>query len=131
MQIPESAQPIREYRRVGPNLTSGRRRGEIKMSCGTKDGKPHLYTPMKAIRRKCLDCCCASSKEVTLCPVHNCSLHPYRLGRRPGAGKREMTPARLAALRRANESRLKAHDSSLASQDYEEKLANSSDEGER
>ena len=45
----------------------------------------HL-TPIKAIRAKCLDCCAGSYKEVTLCKVHNCSLYPYRFGKRPNMG---------------------------------------------
>lgn len=40
-------------------------------------------TPIRAIRKKCLDCCCGSVKEVRLCPVEACTLHPYRLGKRP------------------------------------------------
>ena len=54
------------------------------MSCGT-DGHDHikLHTPMKAIRRKCLDCVCGSAKEVELCVIKDCSLYPYRFGRRP------------------------------------------------
>lgn len=99
------------------------------MTCGTKNRKPHLHTPIKAIRRKCLDCCCDSSQEVSLCPVHDCSLHPYRFGRRPGAGKRELTPARRAAIQKANEARLKRQDSIPSSQDYEGKLENSPGEG--
>ncbi len=43
-----------------------------------------LYdTPIKAIRKKCLDCCCWQSKEVRLCPVINCAIYPYRMGKRP------------------------------------------------
>jgi hypothetical protein len=53
------------------------------MTCGTKDGHPHIYTPIKAIRRKCLSCCCGSPQEVKLCPVTDCSLYPYRLGKHP------------------------------------------------
>ncbi len=53
------------------------------MTYGTKDGEIHLYTPLKAIRRKCLDCCCGSSKEVEMCPVETCSLYPYRFGKSP------------------------------------------------
>lgn len=101
------------------------------MSCGTKDGKPHLHTPMKAIRRKCLDCSSDSPKGVGLCPVHACSLYPYRFGKRPGAKKREMSPARLEAIQKANEARLKRQDSIPSSQGYEEKLGNSSDGGEK
>lgn len=44
-----------------------------------------VLTPMKAIRAKCLDCCCGSSVEVKLCPVRNCPLFSYRFGHRPKA----------------------------------------------
>lgn len=40
-------------------------------------------TPVKAIRKKCLDCCCQQSKEVRLCTVINCAIYPYRFGKRP------------------------------------------------
>ena len=40
-------------------------------------------TPMKAIRAKCLDCCCGSAVEVRKCTIKACSLWPYRFGRRP------------------------------------------------
>ena len=34
----------------------------------------------KAIRLKCLDCCCGSAHEVKLCPVEKCPLWRYRMG---------------------------------------------------
>ena len=40
-------------------------------------------TPMKAIRAKCLDCCCGQSNEVKLCPCKDCSLWQYRFGKNP------------------------------------------------
>lgn len=40
-------------------------------------------TPMKAIRAKCLDCCCGSFQEVRLCTSQKCPLYPYRFGKRP------------------------------------------------
>lgn len=46
-------------------------------------------TPLKAIRLKCLDCCCDSWKEVELCPSDGkqaepkCPLWDYRLGKNP------------------------------------------------
>lgn len=43
-------------------------------------------TPMKAIRAKCLDCCCGQTKEVRLCPVKKCPLYLYRFGKRPKMG---------------------------------------------
>lgn len=44
-------------------------------------------TPMKAIRKKCLDCCCGQIKEVRLCTVKNCPLYGYRNGHRPKGGE--------------------------------------------
>ena len=40
-------------------------------------------TPLKAIRAKCLDCCCGQAMEVRRCPSESCVLWPYRLGRNP------------------------------------------------
>ena len=40
-------------------------------------------TPVKAIRAKCLDCCCGQVKEVKLCTMKKCPLYPYRMGKRP------------------------------------------------
>ena len=37
-------------------------------------------TRAKAIRLKCLDCCCGSNAEVRNCPVKNCPLWRYRMG---------------------------------------------------
>lgn len=46
--------------------------------------KAKLYdTPVKAIRKKCLDCCNDSHKEVNKCTVIKCAIYPYRFGRRP------------------------------------------------
>ena len=43
-----------------------------------------LYdSPIKAIRKKCLDCTCNQPKEIRLCLVVNCPLYPYRMGTRP------------------------------------------------
>ena len=43
-------------------------------------------TPLRAIRAKCLDCCCGSAKEVRLCAVEKCPLFPYKMGHRPLRG---------------------------------------------
>ena len=42
-----------------------------------------VLTPIKAIRAKCLECCCNQRQEVKLCTVTGCSLYPYRMGHRP------------------------------------------------
>ena len=44
-------------------------------------------TPIKAIRAKCLDCCCGQVAEVRLCPCKSCPLYPYRFGKRPGVSR--------------------------------------------
>lgn len=44
-----------------------------------------MLTPIKAIRQKCLDCCCGHTAEVRNCAVKNCAIYPYRMGHRPKA----------------------------------------------
>ena len=55
--------------------------------------------PVKAIRTKCLDCCCGSAKEVDLCPCKDCSLHPFRYGKNPYRAKRKLTEEQRATLK--------------------------------
>lgn len=40
-------------------------------------------TPMKAIRLKCLDCCCGQYKEIAGCNTKSCPLWIYRFSKRP------------------------------------------------
>ena len=40
-------------------------------------------TPVKAIRKYCVDCSGHSRKEVELCPITDCFLYRYRLGKNP------------------------------------------------
>lgn len=56
-------------------------------------------TPMKAIRLKCLDCCCGSSYEVERCSCPNCALYPFRFGKNPNIGKREYSEEARNAMR--------------------------------
>jgi hypothetical protein len=39
--------------------------------------------PMKAIRAKCLDCCCGNAAEVRKCVATDCALWPFRLASNP------------------------------------------------
>lgn len=55
--------------------------------------KNKVLTPIKAIRTYCVGCCLGSCSEVRQCPSSNCSLHPYRLGKRP---KGKITPRQVA-----------------------------------
>lgn len=50
-----------------------------------------ITSPAKAIRAKCLDCCCGQANEVKLCPAIHCPLYPFRFGKNPFHAKREMT----------------------------------------
>ena len=43
-----------------------------------------LYdTPIKAIRKKCLNCTLNQPKEIRYCTSYDCDLYPYRMGTRP------------------------------------------------
>lgn len=42
-----------------------------------------ILTPMKSIRKKCLDCSGNQYSEVANCPIKECALYPYRHGKRP------------------------------------------------
>lgn len=45
--------------------------------------KMKILTPIKAIRKKCLDCSGGQYSEVRNCLDTECSLYTYRLGKRP------------------------------------------------
>ncbi len=59
---------------------------------------------LKAIRAKCLDCCCGQAEEVRLCGLPNCSLYPYRFGRmpeeEPASGQPDVELTERAAMTR-------------------------------
>lgn len=40
-------------------------------------------TPLRAIRLKCLDCCCQQIAEVRTCTITSCELWPFRMGHNP------------------------------------------------
>ena len=50
-------------------------------------------SPLKAIRKHCLDCCCDQSKEVRLCPCTDCPLYLYRFGKNPNRSKSTQKPS--------------------------------------
>lgn len=52
--------------------------GSVRLSKGVP-----ILTPLKAIRKKCLDCCLNQPREVALCPASKCPLQPYKLGKMP------------------------------------------------
>ena len=42
------------------------------------DKKTDSTTLLKAIRKKCVECCGGSRLEIERCNLINCALHPYR-----------------------------------------------------
>lgn len=63
--------------------------------------KNQALTPIKAIRAKCLDCCCGSPVEVAECPCADCSLYAFRYGHNPNIKLTdEQKRARTAHLRK-------------------------------
>jgi hypothetical protein len=67
--------------------------------------------PMRAIRDKCLDCCCGSASEVRKCVATDCPLWPFRLGTNPfrqkSALSNEERKRRASRLRRASEKNMR------------------------
>ena len=57
-----------------------------------------ITNPIKAIRAKCLDCCCGSSNEVKLCTAEKCPLYPFRFGKNPYRTPRELTEEQKAKM---------------------------------
>ena len=57
-----------------------------------------ITNPVKAIRKKCLECCCGQVKEVELCTVTDCALYPFRMGKNPYRRKRTLSDEQKAAM---------------------------------
>jgi hypothetical protein len=59
----------------------------------------HLPMPvLKAIRTKCLECCCGSPGEVRNCIVTSCPLWPYRMGSNPWRSPKVLSPEQRKRL---------------------------------
>lgn len=68
--------------------------------CPVDDEK--RLTPIKAIRAKCLDCCCGSSQEVELCACPDCPLYMFRFGKNPNVKLSEEERERRRQMAREN-----------------------------
>ena len=64
-----------------------------------------LTTPIKAIRAKCMDCCCDQREEVKLCPAKGCPLWPFRMGKNPNRSRSLTDEQRQAAKERLAKAR--------------------------
>ena len=78
----------------------------------------HPTNPVKAIRAYCLECCCESASEVKLCPVTECQLHPFRLGKNPFRKGRALSDEE----KKRNAERLRAFKLLKSQQNAEEKI---------
>lgn len=67
----------------------------------TKGEGKHI-TPLRAIRLKCLDCCCGSSAEVSECPCEDCSLYAFRFGKNPNVKLSDEERERRSRMAREN-----------------------------
>ena len=63
-----------------------------------EENEKEITSPIKAIRAKCLDCCCGSANEVKLCTCTGCPLFAFRFGKNPFRKTKEMTDEEKAEL---------------------------------
>ena len=56
-----------------------RRIDKIDLEIGRLEAQKKNWTPRKAVRAKCLDCCLNQTEEVRNCPATKCAIWPYRL----------------------------------------------------
>jgi hypothetical protein len=55
-------------------------------------------SPLKAIRERCLDCCCYQPSEVRKCTAVGCPSWPFRMGTNPFREKRVLSPEQKQAM---------------------------------
>ena len=53
--------------------------------------------PLKALRARCLDCCCGVASEVRKCTAVMCPSWSFRMGTNPHREKRVLSPEQKAA----------------------------------
>ena len=64
-------------------------------------------SPIKAIRAKCLDCCCGQTNEVLLCTCTDCPLYVFRFGKNPFTNRTLTEEQKIAAEERKKKQRNK------------------------
>ena len=74
----------------------------VKHTFRWKDGtRTEMLTPLKALRRRCLDCSNWSTQEVRLCLATECAAWVFRLGKDPSIRREFTAEQREAAAERA------------------------------
>lgn len=65
-----------------------------------KDGhETMILSPIKACRKKCLECSNFQISEIEHCSMTDCALYPFRFGKDPGRKKVVMSEERKERLR--------------------------------
>ena len=64
-----------------------------------------ITSPIKAIRAKCLDCCCGQANEVKLCTCKDCPLYAFRFGKNPYLYTEEQRQAMAERMKKVAEAR--------------------------
>ena len=59
--------------------------------------KFRVQNPLKALRERCLDCCCFQPAEVRRCVSVDCPSWPFRMGTNPFRKKRHLSEEQKAA----------------------------------
>jgi hypothetical protein len=95
-----SEDALRDLRQVSPYPGDG---GEL-IGCDPRELPPEILSryhretnPLKALRARCLDCCCGSTSEVRKCTAVMCASWPFRLGN-PFRKKQALSPERKRQL---------------------------------
>jgi hypothetical protein len=89
---------LQDLREVSPFPTDG---GELIGKDPRKVPLPILSryhsekNPLKALRARCLDCCCGVATEVRKCTAVNCPSWPFRMGKNPFRKKRDFNPFKV------------------------------------
>ena len=68
------------------------------MSVNKQTESKVITSPLRAIRAKCLDCCCHSAREVALCTTEHCALFHFRFGKNPHSKRGAMTDEKKRAF---------------------------------
>lgn len=68
-------------------LSIGKLPGSMPVALLKALGAPE--SPIRAIRAKCLECCCGDASEVRKCVAIDCALWPMRMGVNPFHGRKD------------------------------------------
>jgi hypothetical protein len=100
-ELPPSEDALRDLREISPSHGDegelvGRDPREVPSE--TLSLYHREKNPLKALRARCLDCCCGVSSEVRKCTAVNCPSWPFRMGVNPFREKRTLSAEQKRAV---------------------------------